>query len=363
MRRAALLAAALGLAACSEAPVNAVYPHNRCHRLTLIDAATQKPVIGAEDIARLPDGSLLVSAYDRRTNGPDGIPPEGGLYIVPPHALAEESFAAVSLFSSFPGGLRPHGVDTAGLADGTVKAAFVNRGYEGSKLEVAIVEFAIAPEGASTPRIRKDPAFCRANDVAYYTASSALDALAVTLDRHYCDGFSAFFENISGRSAAAILTLDSNSAVTTATGLAFANGIGIQYPDRPLGDENFLAVAETRANRLRYFPKSERRDTVLLPGSPDNIAVGRPGIVLAALHPSLLRLALYRYGWPGFSRAPSRIVKISGDQVLILFDDPSGALFSAASVAVQTAGKLVLGSVGDRGLLVCAAQEKPEETS
>lgn len=359
MRSAFLLATALGLGACSDAPQNAIYQPDQCHRLTLIDQERQMEVIGTEDIVRLPDGDLLVSAYDRRSKGSDGVPPEGGIYRVKKDALDDTTLMVSSLISSLPGGLRPHGIDAVKRDDQTLDVAFVNRGYpDDGRLSPAIVRFMLVDgEKISGLEVMQDDTYCRANDVAFYRTSTAPHSLAITLDRKYCDGFNALFENVTGRALSSVLTQTDKLYHIAYDGFAFANGIGVQYDERPLDEGNFLAVAETRANRLQYFPKSDARTMVNLPGSPDNITVGRPGIILAALHPSLLRLALYRYRWPGFSRAPSRIVKVTGNQVLLLFDDPKGEIFSAASVAVQTAGKLVLGSVGDGGLLVCAARD------
>ena len=90
-----------------------------------------------------------------------------------------------------------------------------------------------------------------------------------------------------------------------------------------------------------------------LPGGPDNLTRGVDGRVLAALHPDLIRLALYRHGWTG--RAPARIVAVDlgTGAVEVLFDDPGGAVSPAATVAVMADGRLVAGSVRAPGLLVC----------
>jgi len=358
MRWALMLASALGLMACSDPQQYAVYQHDQCHRLILIDKERQMEVIGAEDIVRLPDGDLLISAYDRRSKGSDGMPPEGGIYRVTKDALNAGRVEVSSLIPLLPGGLRPHGIDAIQVNDTSINVAFVNRSHlRRGILEPTIVHFSLENGEPSQPTIIRHETYCRANDVAFYRASTAPHSLAITLDRKYCNGFDALFENATGRALGSVTTQTGNEHRITYDGLAFANGIGVQYSERALGENNFIVVAETRANRLQYFPKSDAHTIVDLPGSPDNITVGRPGLTLAALHPSLLRLALYRYRWPGFSRAPSRIVKVTGNQVLLLFDDPKGEIFSAASVAVQTVDKLVLGSVGDSGLLVCAAKD------
>ncbi|MCH8952353.1 MAG: hypothetical protein IID49_09545 [Proteobacteria bacterium] len=120
------------------------------------------------------------------------------------------------------------------------------------------------------------------------------------------------------------------------TGLAFANGIAGLY------------VAETRGWRLH-----DRLDRpVELPGGPDNLTWDGLGGLIAALHPSLFRLAAYRYGY--HDTAPSRIVRVDLDRnVEVLFDDPAGEVFSGASVAVLSGSVLVAGSMRDAGVLVC----------
>ncbi|MEO1001460.1 MAG: hypothetical protein AAFW69_12805, partial [Pseudomonadota bacterium] len=70
-----------------------------------------------------------------------------------------------------------------------------------------------------------------------------------------------------------------------------------------------------------------------------------------ALHPSLSRLALHRFGWMG--RAPSRVVRVEDGAVEVLFDDPRGRLYSAATVAAQQGDRLVIGSVTEDALLIC----------
>jgi len=354
----------------------------------LTDSKTGLSVLGAEDMAKLPGGDLLVTAYDRRSTTDNGVPPEGGIYIVPAKQLGQNEITVTSLFDTLPGGLRPHGVDAVLLKNDFVKVAFVNRSYEQegntAKNAPSIYTFLLKGKTAFAPE-KVAGSFCRANDLvlanlndvekepvygnidlAPLNPHNSLNFQArqwTTLDRRYCGGIAALFENITGLKAGSVIAqplrfadnLDAYPTFQSAKNLAFPNGIGIQFKDRPLGDNNFLVVAETRANQLRYFPKTDRRDVVKLDGSPDNLNVGKPGIIQVAVHPSLFKLALYRYGWTSY--APSRIQKVTGTQVLTLFDDPSGRLYSAASIAVQTAGKLVLGSVGDEGLLVCNGRQ------
>ena len=120
------------------------------------------------------------------------------------------------------------------------------------------------------------------------------------------------------------------------TGLGFANGLAGFY------------VAETRGARLRHSLDLP----IDLPGGPDNLNWDPFGGLIAALHPSLYRLAAYRYGY--HDTAPSRIVRVDLDRTVeVLFDDPGGKLFSGASAAVLADGILAAGSIRDAGLLVC----------
>ena len=391
IKKATPFALVMLLVSCSEKIENAIYAHEQCHRLTLTDSDTGLSVLGAEDMAKLPGGDLLVTAYDRRSTADNGAPPEGGIFIVPAKQLGQKEITVTSLFDKMSGGLRPHGVDAVQLKNDFVKVAFVNRSFEqqgGAAVNApTIYTFLLKGTTAFAPE-KIAGSFCRANDLVLANLSEAAIAEKepvfgnidqapfnphnnlnfqvrqwTTLDRRHCEGVASLFENVTGTKAGSVISqplrfadeVEAYPLFKSAKDLAFPNGIGIQFKDRPLGDNNFLVVAETRANQLRYFPKTDRRDTVKLDGSPDNLTVGKPGIIQVAVHPSLFKLALYRYGWTSY--APSRIQKVTGTQVLTLFDDPTGRLYSAASIAVQTAGKLVLGSVGDEGLLVCNGRQ------
>ena len=353
----------LALAACSEAPIGAVYQHDQCHRLTLFDVNQNRAVVGAEDMARLPNGDLLVSAYDRRSTTTDGIPPEGGLYIVPKTSLKDEKVSVRSIIQSVDGGLRPHGIGVWNIDKEDAKVAVVQRTYPQGDQQTSLLTFDLDNNVPENLHSIENEEFCRANDVTWRDP----ETLVLTKDRSTCSGIGFYLETVLGSAKGQVLTISANtgndqSISPLATTLAFPNGIGTKALKWPGTEEDqYVAIAETRKNQISFYPFADdthnRWVPVTLPGSPDNITVGKPGLILAALHPNLTKLALYRYDWPLFDHAPSRIVKVTGSQVLPLFDDPTGEVFSAASIAVQTYGKLVLGSVGDDGLLVCGTEK------
>ncbi|MEM0943564.1 MAG: hypothetical protein AAGI70_06405 [Pseudomonadota bacterium] len=305
----------------TPAPLAARFAMEACQRVALTDE-TGREITGIEDIALQPDGALLLSAHDRL----DPAEPDGGIY---EYRLGGDlQLASLVDPEALPGGLRPHGINTT--PDGF---AFVNRAREGGPVHLV---YGPAPVATPLPEA--------ANDLALIGGK-----MLVTADR-MAAGWRAIAERIgliwSGAIVEAPLRDDIRPGQAfwisplPVTDLAHANGIAV-------GPGGFV-VAETRAARLRFADGTR----LALPGGPDNLSP-TPGGVIAALHPSLIRLALYRFGWA--PRAPSRIVAIdfATQAVEILFDDSAGAVFSGATVAVLSEGRLVLGSVRDTGLLIC----------
>jgi hypothetical protein len=352
-RSSAGAALALALAAaCSAAPSpDAQYPADACRRVRLTDAATGLPIVGAEDFAfdRERD-RLFIAAYDRKrveraARSRALAIPEGGIYRVEFSRLvatagAELQADRLESTGRVAGGLRPHGLSYDAAAG---EIAFVNRGYQkidGRWLMTSRVERLNAELPART---LSGPAPCAANDLV-----TGPDGAVVSFDHDHCDWRSGVEDLLSlKRSGVA-----DGAGAPLFQGAVYANGL-----ERTRAGE--IALAATRENSILILAKTpagyavERR--IEVSGGPDNLTLADDGGIVAAVHPSLLRLALVRR--LGLGRAPSRVVKIdprSGD-VLMLFDDPSGGLFSGATVAVERDGALILGSATDAGLLACEA--------
>ena len=304
-----------------------------CRHIALTDTGSGLPIVGIEDMALLPDGDrLILSAMDRlaRARRPETAP-EGGLFEVSLKRLAAGAIWAAPIVwpGAVEGGLFPHGIAIS--SDGE-RLAFINRARDGT---VSIIGGTLRGGAFSLRTTRTDPMFCRANDLAF-TGSGTMN-LRVTLDRGECGLSWADLKPSSTTGRVISVNLGGLAPPKLEqTGLAFANGIAGLY------------VAETRASRL--YHRLDR--PVDLPGGPDNLTWDGLGGLIAALHPSLFRLAAYRYGY--HDTAPTRIVRIDLDRnVEVLFDDPAGEVFSGASVAVLSGGVLVAGSMRDAGLLVC----------
>ena len=350
-RKLFLAGACLILASCAKAEIGeARYAADQCRRVALIDAASDTPIVGAEDMAvDWKGGRLFLSAYDRRAvekavRKKTDILPEGGVYAVALAALFDSDSDTVKArpliaADEISGGLRPHGLSYDAVHEELV---FINRAYQRSgrkwRMTPTIQRIGADGEVYVGP---SSPAPCAANGVL-----AEGDETLATYDHAACD-WRAGIENAFRLKRSGVVGKHNQILYRHA---AFANGLA-QTP----GGE--LALGATREKALVFLKQDksglEEAGRVRVPGGPDNLTIAEDGRLVAAVHPSLMRLALNRK--LGLGKAPSRIVEIDPDthHVDLLFDDPKGALFSAATVGVETKDGLVVGSVTDRGVLVC----------
>ncbi len=334
-----------------ETVLPARYVATDCRRVDLVGPAG--PILGAEDIVLSADGKMLyVSAYDRLAYEAaietGEVPPEGGIYAIPVSHLdrigtVDARYAIDPL--RIPGGVRPHGIDLRRGRMVVVNRGFTRQGNAFTELLVlAETPGSTTGELSFTRRIRHS-ALCAANDVAL-----ARRSVHITLDRGTCPEWSAG-ERLGVTFAGSLIRMpiDTEAAPDVlAERLAFPNGVVILES----GPVRGAVVAETRRRRL-IFADADTWEELPLPGGPDNISIDEEGMLVVAVHPNLTKLALYRYGYT--SQAATRILRINpvNGEIEVLFDDPSGDVFSAATSAVLTGRTLVAGSVRDHGLLIC----------
>ncbi len=343
---------AVAAAACARALPAAKYPLDQCRRVALVDAGTGAVIRGAEDLALdLARERLIVSAYDRRgaeralrKRAPSV--PQGGLYAISIAALAGDdrpvAASALAHGDDIAGGLRPHGITYDPITD---EIAFINRGYQkldGRWRSATRIERIGA--GGEVVIGAEVEARCAANDLARDG-----EGLLITFDHSDCGWRKAVEDALSLRRSG----VASENGATLYDAAAHANGI-VEVEG---GDIALAATREKAVLILERTPEgyAERR-RIHVPGGPDNLALAADGGIIAALHPSLLRMGLHRK--TGFGKSPSRVVNtpLDGAGIEFLFDDPSGAVFSGATAAVEWSGRLILGSATDEGLLVCASR-------
>jgi hypothetical protein len=340
----------LALAGCAaEALGPAEYAPTDCRRVALQDSEAGQPIRGAEDLdidaAR---GRIFVSAYDRRAVEKAVAQrafrlPEGGVFAVDLDALLAADGAPAPAkrlvrAGDVAGGLRPHGIS---YAPDTNEILYLNRAYQkidGRWRRTTRLE-RIGGDGEVI--LGADaPTHCAANDILAKGGGAV-----ASFDHGACDWRASLEDALTLR----------RSGVAAPTGellfdaAAFANGI-VETAD---GE---IVLAATREKAALFLARDangyvERR-RVPLPGGPDNLTLAPDGSILVAVHPSLFGLAAHRR--LGLPRAPTRVVRLTpAGEVQMVFDDRSGARFSAATVAVEWRDALILGSATDEGLLVC----------
>ncbi len=330
-----------------------LYSAKQCRRVAIIDATTGAATVGAEDLAYdASGGRVFISAYDRRkveheiANNAFEIS-QGGIYAAPLLALTGDD-ATITLASivdrdSIAGGLRPHGVS---FDPDSREIAFINRSYQrinGKWAMTAQVERADADGAVYISS--SGAARCSANDLVTLGAQTF-----VSFDHAHC-GWRGGVEDIIGAKDSGIDTADGADIFD---GAGHANGVTVT-------DGNQLALAATRDQALLILDSNgdgaQLVRKIPLPGAPDNLTTTKDGAVVAALHPSLLAIGLQRR--LGLGRSGSRIVRVDPETgaITLLFDDPAAKLYSAATVALEIGEILVIGSVADRGLVVCKRSE------
>lgn len=339
------------LGGCARQEIGDVrFAVDECNRVALIDADTGASISGAEDFAYDAAGErLFFSAYDRRAAEKAAKKrqmtiPSGGVY----SAELSDIFSADALSISaqplaspddIDGGLRPHGISYDARNDELV---FINRTYQrlNNKWEMTPRLQRIGADGDVFAGAVGD-APCAANDVLV-----TMQQTFTSFDHGRCDWRAGIEDVFNLKRSGLALGRDKRvyDRAAFANGLAQTqNGVIVMAATR----EKVILLMKERSGAVEEFTRFD------IPGGPDNLSIAYDGGIVAAVHPSLWRLGLNRK--MGVGKAPSRIVKVDPDTgaVEILFDDPGGRLFSAATIAVETSFGLVAGSVTDEGVLVC----------
>ena len=351
LHKIAGIAVAATLASCGRVEMGEPhYAHSQCQRVGLISEGIGQSLIGVEDLAiDRANGKLFVAAYDRRATEKAARKraksiPQGGLYQVDVSSIfsregSEVPVAQLVSPADFTGGLRPHGLT---FDESNNEIVFINRTYQqdGTKWTMTPKVRRIGANGeivvgspVNTP--------CAANDVLAKNGK-----LLTSFDHGSCS-WPAAFENIFSLKRSGVASHEGEPIFKRAV---FANGL----EETQAGA---VALAATREKALIFLSSEEgalkEKSRVKLPGGPDNLTRTNSGEIVAAVHPSLIRLAFNRK--LGIGKSPSRIVRTDPQdgQVELLFDDPSGKLFSAATVGLETGQGLIVGSVTDEGVLVC----------
>lgn len=305
--------------------------HSTCRTVSV--TANGTPVSGIEDMALdAPRGQAVLSAYDRRAGT------AGGLYLLDLQSLDAPTAAAIPLATD----LRPAGIDLRAEPDGARSLLAIGRHEDGS---ATVDRYRLDGATLTHQGTTAGPLLCRANDVAFLDG----DRFLFTSSHGGCGWGAVIQDNVLGGRHGFVGLVENNDVRVLIDGIGFANGMF------PAPSHDRLTVAATREEALLVYRLSDPQAPprrIAVPGGPDNLTMAPDGRLLVALHPSPVRLALHRYGWPGGAAAPTRVAAVGPAGTEILLDE-DGRRFPAATVALSWNGRLVVGSVTAPGLLVC----------
>ncbi|MBR8639982.1 SMP-30/gluconolactonase/LRE family protein [Streptomyces tuirus] len=297
---------------------------------------------GPEDVVADPRGRVLTGLADGRIVRLDG--------------LADPATARSEVVAETGG--RPLGLEL--LPDGDLLVCDAERGL--LRVDTGDGTVRVLADSVAGERLR----FCSnavslSDGSVYFTVSSR---------RHPLDQWIGDIVEHTGTGRLLRLAPGADTPEVVLDGLQFANGLAAG------ADESFLVVAETGARRLtRHWltgPKAGRGEPFAenLPGMPDNLWRGAPDgpIWVALAGPRVPALDLLHRGAPTLRRAAARAAvhapfRPTGTIAVLAVDDEGRVLhhlarrrsgFRMVTSVCEAAGHLVLGSLWEPGVAICA---------
>jgi arylesterase/paraoxonase len=251
-----------------------------------------------------------------------------------------------------PPGFRPHGLSLWARGDGPRRLFVVNHPRDAQEHEQQTIEVFEQAADRLFHHVRtvRDPLFVHPNDLA----AVGPEQFYVANDSGAHSGFTRLLEFLLRPGWSDVVYYDGAHASVAVSGRAMANGVAAS------ADGLRLYVAETAARQVLIFDRDTENGSlywsglVELPGGPDNIDLAEDGSLWVAAHPNLWALLRYLFA---AKPAPTMILRMTAP--VSGFNKPQriyvndGTEISAASVGVAYRGRLVIGSVMDRKLLIC----------
>jgi arylesterase/paraoxonase len=245
-----------------------------------------------------------------------------------------------------PIGLNPGGID---LFEERLPSGLMSyRLFAVNKVGLEVLIFDVENDGSLTLAERlADPRLTSPNDIVATGPTSFYVSNDTASGRQTLRGKADF---LVGLPTGSIFHYDGNSWSVATDGLRFPNGLAMSE------DGSMLYVAEMRAEAIRRYARDpatealEPAGRVELGSFPNNLSIDQEGRILVGAVPQPFAFKAYTEGLR--DTAPSQILRVSGDEVEILYQD-GGRNLSAATVATVVGGRTVIGSAADDKFLMC----------
>jgi arylesterase/paraoxonase len=303
--------------------------------------------VGGEDLQiDWETGLVYVSAFDRRKHIYDDPSLNGAIYVFD---LADPKGTVRVASKDAPSMFRPHGLSLYKGKDGSRRLFVVNHRDKDHSIEI----FNVSKKGDLTlEESITGEKLISPNDVAavgprqfYFTNEANTDnQLRILIDSFTWGGRDG-----------SLVYFDGADFTILKTEIAYANGVNVS------ADGQYVYVAEMLGECLSIFKKNQAtgglvlEEQVALNSKPDNIDIAEDGSIWIACHPKYLKL-IGHFQDPA-KLSPTQLIKVNhtpgiGTVVKEIFLS-TGKEISGGTVGAFHNGILLLGSVTEKGVLVC----------
>lgn len=307
---------------------------------------------GVEDIAISYEDKFLVLSSDDRASRRDAIragkqpSQQGGLYFVD---LTRTPYEPILLTGNIGREFNPHGISLLRLDSGRYKLWVINHVAGQHSIET----FYLYGDSLVADQVITSSELISPNDI---TAVSE-HTFYVTNDHGTTSKLGRLAEDYLGVAKANVVYYDGATFRTVASSIAYANGINSS------NDRQYMYVAASRSFKVHVYSIETNGDLKHVQDidagtGVDNIEVDQQDNLWIGCHPNLLTFAAYAGGKKEYS--PSEVIRIApqnGAYVTQSLYVENGQGVSAASVAIPFEGKVFIGNVMDKHVLVIGIDE------
>jgi len=302
-----------------------------------------RPIIGAEDITIDYGSGFVFFSSDDRHAVARGQAKQGAIYLM---KLNSGSRRLIELTREFKKEFHPHGFSLHIDHAGRRRLFVVNHQRTGSSVEIFDLEGdRLRHVRSVTGELMHSP-----NDVVAVDS----DRFYVTNDHGNTSAFGRTLEDYLRLARSQVLYFDGEQFAVVAEGLKYANGINVSR------DGETVYVAATIDGKINVYSREAGSGALMyrydidLGTGVDNIEVDPQGNLWVAAHPKLLTFVQHAKDPRNLSPSQVFFIRFKGPgayEVLEVFLD-DGANISGSSVGAFYQGKLFIGSVFDKRVLV-----------
>jgi arylesterase / paraoxonase len=300
-------------------------------------------VVGAEDhTIDAETGLVYLSGYDRRIVVAGGQPTPGAIWS---YDLNDPDAKPVNLTPNAGADFLPHGISLYIGEDGMRRLFVINHGKDEQSVDI----FDVTPLGLLKVKSVSGELLRTPNDLVAVSP----EAFYFSNDHRYLqDDAMRPFEDFLGLPLTDAGYFDGENFTVAIENVAGANGINVS------ADGSTLYLSAARGSVVYVYDRGIEsgdltyRQSIDLPGLPDNIELLDDGNLLVALHSKVLTM-LAHFGDEAVD-APSHIVEVdpeSGAVETIFLS--LGEDISAASTGARLGDRLIIGAIFDEKFLDC----------